>query len=156
MASSAASVPSSIWRRGEQEVSRVRLYVLRATCVLFFAAGPFIALPDVIHPDATSRGLMSSLVAGFWVMSILGLRDPLRIMPIFLFEFAWKTIWLLAFGLPRWSSGVNAPHLRQDLWEIGAFPFLLALIIPWGYVWRRYVRPLALGDSEDAAAGRQS
>jgi hypothetical protein len=143
MVSTPASASPSIWRRGEREVSPARLYLLRATCILFFIAGPFIALPDVIQPDPASRGLMSSIVAGFWVMSILGLRDPLRIMPIFLFEFVWKTIWLLAFGLPRWLSGAGAPHLRQDLWEIGAFPILLALIIPWGYVWRHYVRPLA-------------
>ena len=135
-----ASASPSIWRRGEREVSPARLFVLRAFCILFFLAGPFIALPDVIAPDPASRGLMSSIVAGFWVMSILGLRDPLRIMPIFLFEFAWKMIWLLAFGLPRWWSGAAAPHLRQDLWEIGAFPFLLVLIIPWGYVWRHYIR----------------
>jgi hypothetical protein len=103
----AASAPPSIWRRGAQEVSLARLYVLRAFIVLFFLAGPFIALPDVIQPDPAARGLMSSIVAGFWVMSILGLRDPLRIMPIFLFEFTWKTIWLLAFGLPRWSTGTE-------------------------------------------------
>jgi hypothetical protein len=140
MASTVASASPGIWRRGEQEVSLARLYVLRAACVLFFLAGPFIALPDVIRPDPTSRGLMSSIVAGFWVMSILGLRDPLRIMPIFLFEFVWKTIWLLAFGLPRWLSGAGAPHLRQDLLEIGTFPILFALLIPWGYVWRHYLR----------------
>ena len=143
MASTVASASPSIWRRGEQEVSLARLYALRAACILFFLAGPFIALPDVIHPDPAVRGLMSSIVAGFWVMSILGLRDPLRIMPIFLFEFVWKTIWLLAFGLPRWSSGTEWPHLRQDLWDIGTFPFLLLLVIPWGYVWRHYLRPLA-------------
>jgi hypothetical protein len=145
MASTAASASPSIWRRGDREVSLVRFYVLRATCILFFLAGPFIALPDVIHPDPAVRGLMSSIVAGFWVMSILGLRDPLRIMPIFLFEFVWKMIWLLAFGLPRWLSGAAYPHLRDDLWDIGAFPFLLALVIPWGYVWRRYIRPAAGG-----------
>lgn len=145
MASTVASASPGIWRRGEQEVSLARLWVLRAFCVLFFLAGPFIALPDVIHPDPAVRGLMSSIVAGFWVMSILGLRDPLRIMPIFLFEFVWKTIWLLAFGLPRWSSGAEWPHLRQDLWDIGTFPFLLALVIPWGYVWRHYIRTTFAG-----------
>jgi hypothetical protein len=142
MVTTAAPVAPSLWKRGDGEVSRARLYLLRATCILFFLAGPFIALPDVIHPDPSVRGLMSSLVASFWVMSILGLRDPLRIMPIFLFEFVWKSIWLLAFGLPRWLSGSQAPHLRDDLTSIGTFPFLLALIIPWGYVWRRYVRPV--------------
>jgi hypothetical protein len=140
MASTAATPTPSIWRRGDKDVSLARFWVPRAFCILFFLAGPFIALPDVIHPDPAVRGLMSSIVAGFWVMSILGLRDPLRIMPIFLFEFTWKTIWLLAFGLPRWWSGTEWPHLRQDLWEIGAFPLLLALVIPWGYVWRHYIR----------------
>jgi O-antigen/teichoic acid export membrane protein len=138
MASTVASASPSLWRRGDGEVSVVRLWVLRATCILFFLAGPFIVLPDVIHP--TGRGLMSSLVAGFWVMSILGFRDPLRIMPIFLFEFVWKSIWLLSFGLPRWLSGVSSPTLSQDLLDIGTFPFLLGLIIPWGYVWRHYIR----------------
>jgi hypothetical protein len=140
MASTTASASPSLWRRGDGEVSRARLYVLRATCILFFAAGPLIALPNVIHPDPAVRGLMSSIVAGFWVMAILGLRDPLRIMPIFVFEFVWKTIWLFAFGLPRWLSGMATPTLKQDLLEIGTFPFLLALIIPWGYVWRHYIR----------------
>ncbi|MEA3060661.1 MAG: hypothetical protein QOJ94_442 [Sphingomonadales bacterium] len=146
MVTTAASASPSLWKRGDREVSRARLYLLRATCILFFIAGPFIALPDVIHPDPNVRGVMSSLVASFWVMSILGLRDPLKIMPIFLFEFVWKSIWLIAFGLPRWLSGSNAPHLRDDLTSIGTFPFLLALIIPWGYVWRRYVRPAFAGE----------
>jgi hypothetical protein len=132
--------PPGFWRRGDAEISRARLWVLRGSCILLFAAGPFIALPNVIHPDPAVRGLMSSIVAGFWVMSILGLRDPLRIMPIFLFEFVWKSIWLLAFGLPRWLSGMRSPALSQDLLEIGTFPFLLALVIPWGHVWRRYLR----------------
>ena len=66
-------------------------------------------------------------------------------MPIFLFEFVWKSIWLLAFGVPRWLSGSNAPHLQGDLMSIGTFPFLLALIIPWGYVWRHYIRAAFFG-----------
>jgi hypothetical protein len=66
MASTAPLPPPSFWRRGDQEVSRARLYLLRATCILFFLAGPFIALPDVIHPEPNVRGVMSSLVASVW------------------------------------------------------------------------------------------
>ena len=72
-------------------------------------------------------------------MGILGVRYPLQMLPIFLFEFAWKTIWLLAFGLPQWLAGTGSPRLSVDLLEIGLFPFVFALIIPWGYVWRHYV-----------------
>ena len=52
----------------------------------------------------------------------------------------WKTIWLLSFGLPQLWSGVRSPRLSEDLWAIGAFPIVVALVIPWGYVWRQYVR----------------
>jgi hypothetical protein len=31
------------------------------------------------------------------------------------------------------------------LWDIGTFPFLLAFVIPWGYVWRHYLRPTFAG-----------
>jgi hypothetical protein len=61
-------------------------------------------------------------------------------VPIMLFEFVWKTIWLLFFGLPQWWSGVGSPKLSEDLWSIGAFPLVMALIIPWGYVYRHYVK----------------
>jgi hypothetical protein len=47
---------------------------------------------------------------------------------------------LLAFGLPQWWSGAGSARLSQDLWDIGAFPLICALVIPWGYVWRHYVK----------------
>jgi hypothetical protein len=61
-------------------------------------------------------------------------------MPIFLFELIWKTLWLIDYGLPQWLAGGASPRLGRDLFEIGFFPLPIALIIPWGHVWRRYVR----------------
>ena len=59
---------------------------------------------------------------------------------ILLFELVWKLVWLTSFGFPQWSSGVGSPRLGEDLWSIGAFPVVCALVIPWGYVWRHYVK----------------
>jgi hypothetical protein len=84
--------------------------------------------------------MIQGMTAGLWVMSFFGLRYPLQMLPIFLFEFAWKTIWLLAFGLPQWMAGRADPQLSEDLWMIGAGPILFGLIIPWGYVWRHYFK----------------
>lgn len=61
-------------------------------------------------------------------------------VPIMLFEMTWKTVWLLAFGLPQWLSGVGSAKLAGDLWAIGVFPFVVAVVMPWGYVWRHYVK----------------
>ena len=54
-------------------------------------------LPVADRPDPDgARHDRSPCSAGLWVMSFIGLRHPLRMLPIFLFEFVWKTIWLLA------------------------------------------------------------
>jgi hypothetical protein len=126
------------WRRGEHEVSLPRLYVIRAAALL----GMWGLLPTVetlVHHAANDRGVHKALIGGLWVMSLLALRYPLKMVPILLFEMTWKLVWLFAFGLPEWRSGVGSPQLSGDLWSIGAFPLVVMLVIPWGYVWRHYV-----------------
>ncbi len=140
MVSTAAAASPSIWKRGEHEVSLVRLYVLRVACLAAVLALGTSDLPALIWPDPTGRGMITSILGGLWVMALIGIRYPLLIVPIFLFEFVWKTIWFFRFGLPQWSAGRVDPQLSQDLWEIGLFPVVFAFIIPWGYVWRHYVK----------------
>ena len=94
----------------------------------------------LIHASATDRGMMEAFLTRLWLMSFLAVRFPLKMFPIFLFEFVWKTIWLLVFGLPQWITGVGSPRLSQDLLEIGSPSILLAFVIPWGYVWRHYIK----------------
>lgn len=140
MASPAASVPPSFWKRGEQEVSLFRLYLLRANYLLWAVAGLFFAVPPLLDPEPMARGMIDSMFGGLWIMGILGVRYPLLMLPIFLFEFVWKTIWLLAFGLPQYLAGTGSPRLGDDLISIGNGPILFGLIIPWGYVLRRYIK----------------
>ena len=140
MAPTPASAPPSIWKRGDHEVSLVRLYVIRAACLASVIALGFSNLPALIWPDPIGRGMITGILGGLWVMALIGIRYPLTMVPIFLFELIWKTIWLLRFGLPQWLAGTGSPRLGADLIEIGLFPFLFALVIPWGYVCRHYVR----------------
>jgi hypothetical protein len=130
-------------------VALVRLYLLRAVALFFAIDGLFSKLPGVIHPDPASRGIIASLLAGLWVSSFLAVRFPLRMMPIFLFELVWKTLWLIDYGAPQWLAGTGSPRLGRDLFEIGFFPLPIALIIPWGYVWRRFVKEPADRPSEE-------
>ena len=123
----------------DTEVPLWRLYLLRAVPVLAIPWGLGL-LEDVIWARPTDRGMVDSLLTGLFLMSLLALRYPLQMLPIFLFEFVWKTVWLLAFGLPQWLGGHVDAQLSKDLWQIGAFPFVMALVIPWGYVWRHYVK----------------
>lgn len=125
----------------DAEVPLWRLYLLRANFLLWAIAGCFVVLPWLIDPKPGARGMTECMLAGLWVSSFVGLRYPLQMLPIFLFEFAWKTMWLVAYGLPQWLGAAEAsPRLQEDLLSIGNGPILFGLIIPWGYVWRHYIK----------------
>jgi hypothetical protein len=140
MTSTASPVSPSIWKRGEHEVSLVRLYVIRATAVAGAIALGSDNLPALIWPDPVGRGMITAILGGLWVMTLIGIRYPLKLVPVLMFEFIWKLIWLLRFGLPQWLAGTGSPRLHEDLIAIGLFPFILLLVVPWGYVWRHYVK----------------
>jgi hypothetical protein len=123
-----------------EDVSLVRLYVLRATYLLLVIGLGALVVPDVMRHAVTSRGVIPSLLAGMWLLAFVGLRYPLQMLPLLLFEFAWKLIWMLAYGIPQWSAGQMSPTFAEDLFNIGLGVILMPLVIPWGYVVRRYVR----------------
>ncbi len=126
--------------RHDHEVPLWRLYVLRALFLVFVIGGFLVHPRWMFSPDPTARGMIEGMTAGLWAMSFFGLRYPLQMLPIFLFEFVWKSIWLLGFGLPQWMSGGGSPRLDNDLLMIGLGPLVFGLVIPWGYVWRHYIR----------------
>lgn len=145
---------ASIWRRGEHEASLVRLYVIRALALFVAIEGFFTKLPYLTNPDPASRGIIACMLVALWLSAFLVLRYPLRMMPIFLFEIVWKTLWLIDYGLPQWLAGPPSPRLSKDLFEIGMFPFVIALFVPWGHIWRLYVRCPAERDAEDVSPTR--
>lgn len=138
-AETAPASPHASERR-DNEVSLWRLYVLRVGFLIFAVAGFFVHPQWLIDPSPTNRGMILAFTGGLWVMSFFGLRYPLQMLPIFLFELVFKTMWLLRFGLPQWMAGRVDPQLSEDLVLIGGPPIVLVLIIPWGYVWRHYIK----------------
>jgi hypothetical protein len=140
MNSTTASSTPRFWQRGDHEVSLGRLYAIRAMAVLGIYS-LFQTVMRLVDHEPTERGMLIAIISGLWVMAFFFLRYPLKMLPIFLFEFVWKTLWLLFFGLPQWWSGVGSPRLAEDLFSIGFVgPVVFGLLIPWGYVWRHYIK----------------
>lgn len=122
------------------DVSLARLYVLRATYALLVVGLGATIVPPLLSHEPMARGVIPSLLGGVWLLAFLGLRYPLGMLPLLLFEFAWKTIWLLDFGLPQYASGRLPPTFADDFKAIAMGVILMPLVIPRGYVWRHYVR----------------
>ena len=138
MASTVDSPSSGKSERNDGDVSLFRLYLLRATYLFGAVRGALFILPPLIQP--TGRGMIDSIMAGLWVGTIFGLRYPLQLLPVLLFEFIWKTIWLLDFKLPQLINGGSSPESSEDLIALGVFLTLLGLLIPWGYVYHHYIK----------------
>jgi hypothetical protein len=123
------------------EVSLVRLYTLRC-CYLILAVGLGIVIwPSVIHhtPEiAIAHGIQLSLFAGLGLTAVLGLRYPVQMLPLLLFELIWKTIYLLAFALPLWSSHQVNAAAAADIQAVLVVVLFIPLI-PWRYVARHYI-----------------
>jgi hypothetical protein len=126
---------------GKPELPLWRLYTLRL-CYLILAGGiGTFFWPSVIHHTsefASSSGVRMSLLAGLGLMAVLGLRYPMQMIPLLLFELMWKAIYLLFFALPLWQAHQITDAVADDIKSIAMVVIFIPLI-PWGYVARNYL-----------------
>jgi hypothetical protein len=123
------------------EVSLVRLYTLRAAYLLLVVGlGRFI-WPAVIHHTnqfAATEGVRFGLLAGLGLTAVLGLRYPVQMLPLLLFELIWKTIYLSAFALPLWLTHQTDAAVQEDI-NACLMAVIFIPLIPWRYVFAHYV-----------------
>ena len=122
------------------ELSPIRLWVMRAMYLVMAAGIGLNVWPSIVRhrPDLPlMTGVAFALLGAIALMSLLGLRYPLQMLPLLLFELVWKVVWLAAFALPRWLDGTLDEGMRTSVFEtsLGA---VLILVIPWRYVWTNY------------------
>jgi hypothetical protein len=119
-----------------------RLYLLRALYLLVVVGLGVIIWPSLIHHDGPwelMEGAETSMLGAFSALSLLGLRYPLQMLPLLLWELLWKLIWLVVVALPLWRAGqmddATAAMAAQILLVV-----IIPFVIPWGHVWANYVR----------------
>lgn len=123
------------------EVSLLRLSLMRIA-YLIMAGGLALTIWPLILRHSLAWPLMNSVVAALLaamaVLAAIGIRHPLRMMPMLAFELGWKTIWLTAVALPLWRAGRLDPTTIRTVWE--CLPGLLFLfVIPWRYFIREFI-----------------
>jgi hypothetical protein len=99
--------------------------------------------PGVVHHALSvppADGVVSSLLAAVSILAALGIRYPLQMLPLLLFELLWKSIRLIAFALPLWSAGRVDTATRESIFACLMGIVILPIVIPWPYVFANYVR----------------
>ena len=128
------------------EVSTFRLYLLRAMYVFTVVGLALVKLPALLHPATLSPGdsVVLSVLGATALLAVVGIRYPIKMLPLLFFEFVWKAIWILLFGLPLSLSGGLDPNVSfggtETLIACIVGVVLVPLAMPWGYVLKHYFK----------------
>lgn len=124
------------------EVSTFRLYLLRALYLLIFVGQASIQWPMIAHHTNTLafwHGIGGSMLFALALSAALGIRYPLQMLPLLLFEMLWKAIWLIAIALPLWLAHQMDPGTAESAPSILA-GIIVPVVIPWRYVIANYIK----------------
>ena len=84
------------------------------------------------------EAVVVTMLTAMSLLAFLGLRYPMRMLPILVFEVVWKLLWLALVALPRLSAqDMDAPTeklLSSILWVV-----VIIAVTPWDHVWRTFV-----------------
>jgi len=125
------------------EVSTLRLYLLRAMYLLIAVGLAVTVWPYIVSPPNLTAGpasVIRALLGALAVLSLLGLRYPLQMLPLLLFELLWKVIWVVASAIPMWLGQGLDEYAFDTLFACLMGVVLVPIVIPWGYVLQHYVR----------------
>lgn len=123
------------------EISTLRLYLLRLAYLVIAVGLILMIWPGIIsHGDDVPHmnTAVRSLLGGVSVLALFRLRYPLKMLPVLFFEFVWKTIWIISFGLPLWRKGLLTGEFADAMFNCLAMVIIIPLM-PWGYIYRTYL-----------------
>lgn len=126
-------------------VPKWRWYLLKAFYLFVFLAfgiqiwDTIITYTEVWDP---LHGIAFSFWAAFAALMGLGIRYPLKMLPLVFLQLVYKSIWLLAVYLPL-KSGGNLTAEAMELFQANSIGIALDIIvIPWGYLYRNYIKTI--------------
>jgi hypothetical protein len=122
------------------QVSLFRLYTLRIAYFIMAAGLGAMVWPDVIrHTNefGATHGIQWALLAGLGLTAALGVRYPVQMLPVLIFELTWKAIYLAAFALPLWRAHQITGAIAADIKAV-AMVVIFVPLIPWRYVFSQY------------------
>lgn len=108
----------------------------------FMGVGLAIVKWPMLIQDARSLpvmdGVVTSLLTALSILALVGLRYPVRMLPILLFEVSWKVLWLGAVAIPRLVGDDMNPALDELLFNC-TFVVIIVAVIPWRYATAQYL-----------------
>lgn len=139
----------AIFRPDQERYEGVRpinVYLLRLLFLLmlvFVASDSWSAVFTHKGPWDPFKAAAVCMWAAYSALSVFALINPLKWLPIVMFEIFYKIIWLVIVAYPLWSTNrlVGSPAEEMTYAFIGVILPIVAM--PWAYAYRTYIRPSA-------------
>jgi hypothetical protein len=128
--------------RKHQGVIPIKIYVLKLFfALMFFMAGKDAWIKILQHEGAWQPEVAVAwcAIAAYTTLSGIGIFYTLRMLPIMLFMFFYKGLWLIIVAYPL----LTTDRLAGTVYEEWTYAFILLIIpflfTPWGYVFNHYI-----------------
>ena len=135
------SHPQALGRHAPDQLALWQLNLLRVGYLVMGVGLAVFKWPQLFDhaPWSLAEGTKECILIAMSVLALLGLRYPQRMLPILLFEVAWKLLWLGVVALPLWSSDQLRGATREQAGRVLWVAIIIA-VIPWRHVLTQFVR----------------
>jgi hypothetical protein len=122
------------------ELSLLRLNLMRGGYLLMVVGLVAVKWPLLPQADTLPlfEGVTLCLLTTMSLLAFLGLRYPVKLLPVLLFESTWKLLWLALVALPQ-ATGGDLDSATSEVAVNSSLVVVILAVTPWGYVWRNYV-----------------
>ena len=99
------------------EVSTFRRYLLRAMYAFMFVGLAIFKWPGILNPPpgiSNTGTVVGSVLGALSLLAVLGIRYPVKMLPLLFFELLWKVMWVLGCGLPLWFTQQSGQPRNTD------------------------------------------
>jgi hypothetical protein len=120
--------------------SLARLHLMRAGYLLMAVGLALVKWPLLVEAATLPvyEGVTLCLLTAMSLLAILGLRYPVTMLPVLMFEALWKLLWLGLVALPHAVDGTMGGVMAEVAVSC-SLVVLILVAIPWRFAWQTFV-----------------
>lgn len=119
------------------------MYIYTIVVAGFLGVG-IIVMPEMIKTkfpwpveEPTAFGIVGSVYVAFGLLSILGLRSPLKFVPVLLMQLCYKSVWFIGVLIPLLVTGRFPSYAIPMVIIFATFIIGDLIAIPFAYVFAK-------------------
>jgi hypothetical protein len=117
-----------------------RLYAMRLGYLVMAVGLALTKWPLLIShstPWPLMEGVVTCMLVALSLVALLGLRHPVAMLPVLLFEVAWKVIWVAVVVLPLWAAD-QLDAATTEVFVSCLVVLLVVAVIPWRFAFAQF------------------